>query len=118
MGGSSHTIFKGLLLKKPLSKKIVKNFLFHGKLLLNHCLGLCTSQKTTFYVFLCLRTGKCLKVGANSVFHLSQSLNFCPHPGGGRPEQEVGGKAAVSTKLGENPFTAKTWPFMRRLSAS
>ncbi len=51
MSGSAHTIFKGVELKKVLSKKIVKNQLFHGKCLLNKFFGLCTHPKTSFYAF-------------------------------------------------------------------
>jgi hypothetical protein len=48
VGGSAHTLFKGPLLKKSLSaKKIGKKYLFHGKLLLNLSLGLCSFKKTS-----------------------------------------------------------------------
>jgi hypothetical protein len=41
-------------------------------------------------------------MGANSAFHLSWPLRFCPHPGeGGRAGAGGGAKAAVSTKLGD-----------------
>jgi hypothetical protein len=46
--------------QRPINKKssevqkIGKNYLFHGKLQLNQCLGLCTPQKTKFFACFCL----------------------------------------------------------------
>jgi hypothetical protein len=89
-------------------QKIGKIYLFHGKLLLNLCLGLGTPQKMLFYAcFMPQNRPMPEKMWAKSVFHLSLPLHFAHIQVGVRAGVGSGGKSTVSTKQGKNLFTAK-----------
>jgi hypothetical protein len=53
LDGSATLFSKAYNSKIPEVQKIGKTYLFHGKILLNLCLGLCTPQKSQFMPILC-----------------------------------------------------------------
>ncbi len=80
MGESVHIFFKGFFLKKSLSVKNRKKYIFHGKLLLNLSLGL---GNVNLCLFSASEQAEVLKKATLSIYHLSRPPHFHPHPGGG-----------------------------------
>jgi hypothetical protein len=99
-------------------QKIGIKYLFHKKLMLNQCLGLCTPQKTQFYACFMPQNRPMTEKCGLTVYSISHGRIIFVHiQVGGQGRSKSGGKAAVSTKQGENLFTAKMRPLIHQLLA-